>query len=199
MNFGQSDLAVAMTGALLRNWSGNYWTTMGFGMIRTYLDPAKRFRFNIWDDRLEVTNVSRIHNHPWGFTSYILAGSITNYRYIIAEGRPTHDAVQIVTGEEGGMRKHLPPVRLVQASRLECRRGGWYHQEASELHETDYQRGTVSINDRTEPSADHTATVLFPVGGSWVDAKPREATKTEIYAAVTAAQELFKKEARGDA
>lgn len=194
MRFSESSLCIAMVRHALDRSRHMEWTTQGFGMIRTYLDSNKQFRLNVWDDRLEVPNVSRIHDHPWGFTSFVLAGRIKNYRYLIADGRPTHDGVQIVTGEDGGVQKHLPPVRLVQASCCDYRAGEWYRQVASELHETDYVRGTVTVNDRTEPSADHTATSLFPIGGAWVDAKPRLATEVEVYLAVEAAIKLFEQE-----
>lgn len=40
----QADVMRAFTRSVLEN-AGHYkWTTMGFGMIRTYLDHAKRWR-----------------------------------------------------------------------------------------------------------------------------------------------------------
>ena len=57
------------------------WTVQGFGMLRTYLDPDKRFRLNVWHSKLAIPNVSIVHDHPWHFTSWVMGGNFTNVRY----------------------------------------------------------------------------------------------------------------------
>lgn len=180
----------------LENHDKHEWTTMSFGMIRTYLDPKKRWRLNVWDDRLQVPNVSIIHDHPWSFGSLNIVGELTNIRYnsidVIGDAAGTHLYHKIVTGEGGGPAEAPRKCRLIPKPEETYFAGGYYHQYAEEVHETSYLRGTVTLNDRTPASADHTARVFWPVGTNWVDAMPRIATSGEIRAAIDAALERFK-------
>ena len=62
------------------------WTVQGFGFLRTYFGPPnapKMYRLNLWDHHFTVPNVSTIHDHPWDFTSVIVAGEFANQRYNI--------------------------------------------------------------------------------------------------------------------
>lgn len=182
--------------SILHHCDGYEWTTMGFGMIRTYLDEAKRWRLNVWDDRLVVPNVSTIHDHPWSFTSYILAGTLNN-RIFGFQGTSrtpmTHHYHAIKTGEGGGPVEAPNSCRLIERSKLIYRAGSQYMQALDVIHETSYERGTVTLNDRTPPTQAYTARVFWPVGQAWVDAMPRKATDSEIYGAVDAALALFNK------
>lgn len=168
------------------------WTVQGFGMIRTYLDNAKRWRLNIWDDRLMVPNVSLIHDHPWDFDSLIISGELHNRRYDARFGgigyRPTHNYCNILTGEGGGMVDQISKDALLVQRQPEvyyC--GESYNQQRDEIHETYATRGTVTLNDRTPATKAHTARVFWPLGQKWVDAEPREATSFEILSATAVA------------
>lgn len=167
------------------------WTVQGFGMVRTYLDPDKTWRLNVWDDRLRyVAEVSDIHDPPWSFRSWVLAGEISNQRFHhYAPGilEPTHNMVEIKTGEEGGRvgpvsveALHFYPRELYVA-------GQDYHQNLSEVHRTVATRGCVTLNERSRPTVAYTARVFFPLNTEWVDAQPRKATEEEVYQATSAA------------
>lgn len=179
---------MAAVSAILDHPQSFSWTTQGFGMIRTYLDSGKRWRLNIWDDRLAIPNVSLIHDHPWSFRSFIIAGRLTNQRYRIVAGDPTHQFHSILTGEGGG------PVETPSFCRLEKTvtevfgPGETYAQSLDQIHETSYLRGTITLNDRTPPTKTHTARVFWPVGQPWVDAMPRTATNDEVINAIDAAR-----------
>lgn len=178
--------------AFLQSYKDHVWTTMGFGMIRTYLDQDKRFRLNIWDSRLAILNVSTIHNHPWSFTSHVLCGLIKNQKYkhlcdTESLKDATHEYHAIKTGEEGGPVETPKPCYLQNQSCYDYGRGKFYYQSAEEVHQTFADTGTVTLNDRSAPSEAHTASVYWKVGTFWVDAKPRLATPYEVERAVESA------------
>lgn len=183
-------LQAMLAGLLVRSHQYS-WTVQGFGMIRTYLDPDKRWRLNIWDDRLGTPDVSVIHDHPWSFTSYVLAGEVKNVRYRVVEGSPTHHYQEIVTGEEGGPKGAIASCCMGFDLPEDYRAGEWYSQKLDEIHHIECVRGTVTLNDRTKPILAHTARVFWPLGTKWVDAKPRPALQRELDAAVEAAARLL--------
>lgn len=62
--------------------------------------------------------------------------------------------------------------------------GDAYRQEASEVHHTSYEDGTVTLVSREFlPDTEH-ANVYFRADGSWVSAEPRDATPDEVSAFV---------------
>jgi predicted dehydrogenase len=162
-------------------------------MIRTYLGESKRFRLNIWDDRLRTNPpASTIHDHPWDFTSYIISGRLLNIAYYVVEvdtndETSTHQYFRIKTGEGGGPTEDPKFARLTFACAQLYSEGDDYYQSKECVHETQYDRGTVTLNDRSPPTAEYTARVFWPRGQSWVDAVPRPATNAEIKQAVESA------------
>lgn len=183
------------------------WTVQGFGFLRTYFGPAdapKRFRLNLWDSHFTVPGVSTIHDHPWHFTSVIVAGAFCNQRYDIVptpygherQGNGlslTHHHTTIKTGIGGGIEKSsYEDVRLVPQAPELYAPGDVYFQEASEIHETIFKDGTVTLNERRPTGDGEHARVFWPYGMEWVDAMPRPATREEVNTAVTnSLQEWF--------
>lgn len=169
------------------------WTVQGFGMVRTYLDPAKEWRLNVWDDRLRyVDTVSDIHDHPWSFRSWVLAGQIENQRFRHLcreegdEPHLTHSMVEIKTGEEGGRVGPITSEILFPGPKELYVAGQDYAQNLSEVHRTVATRGCVTLNQRTPATTEYTARVFFPLGTEWVDAMPRKATAYEVHQACRA-------------
>lgn len=186
---------------VLRAWNNFDWTWQGFGMVRIYLDQAKRYRLNIWDERSKVPRVSLIHDHPWSFTSTVYAGQIKNRRYVCEELRDssrmpvtnTHWMKRIVTGEEGhDATTTRIPVILREIGREIYTPGASYSQQRDEVHETAAQIGTVTLNARSAPTQDYTARVFWHRNEpQWIDAKPRPAAEFEIKRAVASALEMW--------
>src|SRR6266702_4521226 len=80
----------------------NRWQLQGMGMFRLYL--TKEWRLHLWDDRFKVPNVTMIHDHPWDFDSYILAGKLTNQVYQkVPNCAWSHREETIVCGPGGGL------------------------------------------------------------------------------------------------
>lgn len=197
-------IAFSATRALVRDLlersasSPDRWSVQGFGMLRTYLDAAKRWRVNLWHSSAAVPGVSTVHDHPWDFTSLVVAGRFTNIRYHDVTGH-RHDELdgeayyvhRIQTGEGGGPRGGRRVVYL-RADRAEhYTRGMVYSQRAEEIHESSYVDGTVTMNARQRrPDGEH-ANVFWRVPGEWVDAEPRPAERHEIWRAVSDALKFF--------
>lgn len=172
------------------------WTAQGFGFLRTYFGPAdapKKFRLNLWHSCFTVPGVSTIHDHPWDFTSVIVAGQFENQRYFMPRDmvryhntggiEVTHAFTTIKTGEGGGLEKEpVAYCRLVPREPEHYLPGDVYHQRASEIHETKFKDGAVTLNERVGDT-EH-ARVFWPFGTDWVDAIPRPATRDEVAFAV---------------
>src|SRR5690348_1365519 len=155
------------------------WTTQGFGMLRTYLDPDKMWRLNIWHSSLRKEGVSTIHDHPWDFKSWIINGSLTNMRYIeVPEGAigAAKYAWQVIrTGEGGGPEGDRGECRLVVRKTEVWETNRNYVQVAEDIHQTMYADGTVTLNYRAgRPDGEH-ASVFWPLRQQWVDAEPAPA------------------------
>jgi hypothetical protein len=167
------------------------WTVQGFGFLRTYFGPAetpKKFRLNLWDHRFTVPNVSTIHDHPWDFTSVIVAGEFCNVRYKMKHPKltditPTHAYTTIKCGVGGGMTKSdFNACELVSGFEEDYYPGDIYRQRAAEIHETIFVDGAVTLNERVGDTEQ--ARVFWPWGTHWVDAIPRLATREEVSEAV---------------
>jgi len=190
--------------ALVRNVMDNAdteWTVQGFGFLRTYFGPPenrKQFRLNLWDSTYTVPNVSTIHDHPWSFTSLIVAGEFVNQRYTIwvptqgdlLVGDPSHSYTTIRTGVGGGIEKSEPLHCKLLRQRAELYMpGNLYSQKAHEIHETKFKDGSVTLNERVGDT--ERARVFWPYGTPWVDAMPRPATAVEVDRAVQASVERW--------
>jgi hypothetical protein len=166
------------------------WETQGFGMLRTYLEGENEPRLQIWDQRLLVWEYSNIHDHPWDFTSTIVAGHLFNQRYWRMSGCYMSPAGEL--SEEYNEALIVPgPVNETAPRPQKCwlaRKplelygpGDQYSQTWNELHCTQYTQGTITVIDRkrTRPDGDH-ASSIWKGDGPWVSARPRPATNVEV-------------------
>jgi len=99
--------------AILLGWRSYEWQVQGFGMLRTYLDGPGEPRLQIWDQRLATWSNNAIHDHPWAFTSTILAGTLFNQRYeirTVATHAPNGHTTDIIPGTRGGQLSERPVV-----------------------------------------------------------------------------------------
>ena len=155
------------------------WSVQGFGMFRLYLG-GKATRLHVWDSRFRAISVSDIHDHPWDFESQIVAGRLVNKRLVETNAEPnfTYSTIQC-----GAMACTMTPSKYVSL-RWETPEtygeGATYKQHHSEIHVSEPLDGTVSIIRRTFGEDTEHARVFWPVGTSWVDAKPRPATVVEV-------------------
>lgn len=191
----QLEMTRALTRHVLENANYREWTVQGFGFLRTYVGPRgqpKEYRLNLWDKDFTVPNVSTIHDHPWDFSSMIVAGQFANQRYQVTDIRsgprptfgPTHEFSTITTGIQSNLVKSPAQyAKLMPHEREDYKIGDTYWQMADEVHETKFLDGSITINKR-RGDTEH-ARVFWPFGTEWVDAKPRAATEREVTEAVT--------------
>ena len=157
------------------------WTVQGFGMLRMYFNEDKRWRLNLWNRKFAVAGVSTIHDHPWHFQSMIIAGRFTNRKYAPQPDGVYYNFQTIKTGEGGGPvgePAQMPLKVLPEANYLP---GMTYSQHHTEIHESLYADGTVTLNRRDRVGTGEHARVFWALGQEWVDAEPRKATPDEVY------------------
>lgn len=163
--------------AILMNAHAFEWSLQGMGMLRLHL--PNDCRLHVWDSRFRVPNVSMVHDHlQWGLHSTIVAGRLTNHRYIVGDGEP-HLYATLKPGY-GCFFKHDPkPVGLVALEPDLYVAGQSYSQQPNEIHRTEAEDGTVTFMRKT-PTNDESARVFWPAGEQWVSAEPRRATADEV-------------------
>lgn len=157
------------------------WTVQGFGMLRTYLPDD--MRLNVWSSTLSVKDVSLIHDHPWDFESYVVAGELRNTRLkptpsFYAE--PLQLEFRLIKPGEG--LEFLTPSQRIDLFVSDTERydeGMTYRQVAAEVHVSNPTDGTVTLNKRTRRGPDQ-ARVFWKVGKQFVSAEPRPATADEV-------------------
>lgn len=163
------------------------WQLQGMGMFRLYL--AKEWRLHVWDNTFKTPNVTMLHNHPWDFESHIVCGRITNVVYQKKENLlPTHDERTIVCGPGGGeCEKPATPVSLRLIRSDDYYAGEVYGEKASDIHETIYENGTITLVKRTfKEDTEHA--LVYPLHGKpWVSAEPRKAEPWEVAQALSTA------------
>lgn len=181
----------AIIGGIVERPHTFHWSVQGFGMLRTYFGSDKRWRLNIWHSRLAVPLCSTIHDHPWSFESLIVAGQFENRRYFVepaSELFATHHWQVIQTGPGGGPDGEKGFCKLTEMTPEFYIAGDTYSQGHEEVHASIYQDGCITLNDRRRLEDGEHAKVFYPIGGTWVDAMPREATAKEINIACEAAR-----------
>lgn len=165
------------------------WSIQGLGMLRLYL--TDKIRLHVWSTQHAVPSVSELHNHPWHFTSTIIAGCMANVRYKeLKVGNAEwytewYYKQNLHCGPEGGLVGEPNLVRLRELRREIYQEGESYVQNADEIHASRPFNGTVSVIERTVESDPDHASVFWPqkLGETgFVSAKPRMATKEEVKA-----------------
>lgn len=159
-----------------------HWSVQGLGMVRAYLGSDRAIRLNIWNNELRLPDVSPIHDHPWDFASMIVAGRLQNNRYVLSDRGDKYNHVRILCGPgttKTNMTSDVDSAHLVMRPPEFYFPGHIYRQDANEIHETKFEDGTITINQRILRVEDNKANVYWEYG-PWVSAEPRAATDPEI-------------------
>lgn len=167
---------------ILQHPHGFDWSVQGLGMLRVYLEPE--VRLHVWDRQLLVPGASPLHDHPWDFTSSIIAGRMVNTRFErMPDGSDVGEiwnCVEIKCGEGAHVVGDPKLVKLVRQGPEVYTAGEFYAQGAQEIHWSLPEDGTVTICNRVfKKDRDH-AHVFWRGRGRWVDAEPRKATAVEV-------------------
>ncbi len=162
------------------------WTMQGIGLLGLRLDDRREYRLHVWDPTSCVSEPP-VHDHPYDFTSTVIAGELINTRY-------EEDA----SGVEYHRMRYLPPdedARTTGTVRLSgtgttLTAGDRYFQLAHELHDGRQLPGTVTII-RMAFKAVRELTVCYRDEADWVSGRSRPATPDEIKIITTKALEHF--------
>jgi len=180
------NISKALVREILENPYDHKWTLQGFGMLRLYISDTKRL--HIWDASYAFKDVSLIHDHPWDFNSYIVAGVVRQHRFDVTprnrlnqNGLDNYEAQTIVCGEGGCSTGNIYQTGLKRSLIEIYREGDEYSQKAEEIHLSIPESGTVTIINRVFKEDTEHANVFWPIGEKWVSAEPRKADEEEIY------------------
>jgi len=75
---GTLDKALVLT--ILQHAEDFPWRMQEIGLLGLRLDEQRTYRLHVWDPS-EAAGEPPIHDHPYHFTSRVIAGEITNTRY----------------------------------------------------------------------------------------------------------------------
>lgn len=168
--------------SVLENPHGYDWTLQGLGMLRCHPWGTTDYRLNIWHRDFMRVNVSETHDHPWHFTSWVVAGRMFNTRFRecspLNSGALPYYSRTVNCGVDYGDGK-TEAVFLLQRPPENYYPGMCYMQHADEIHSTSFDDGTITINHR-ERVKGQAARIFWPIDREWIDAGPREASRAEI-------------------
>lgn len=172
--------------AILKHAEHYDWSLQGFGMFRLYL--SREVRLHVWDSKFAYANVTRIHNHPWDFSSRVVRGEMTDVTYEIVDPNTwpenlkpnTHREQRIVCGPGGGSIGESREVILRKYSPRVFHTGSVYSLQAKVIHESMPVDGTITLVHRTFHDDTEHAMVYPQIYQPWISAEPRPATRAEI-------------------
>jgi hypothetical protein len=162
------------------------WTMQEIGLLGLRLDDRREYRLHVWDSGYGVEEPP-IHDHPFDFTSTVIAGEMTNTRY---EEDPAGDEYHrwrySLENEDA---RAADTVRLSGVATTVAA-GGEYTQLAHELHDSRQAPGTVTIIRRTFKDAP-VLTVCGRSEAAWVSGRSRPPAPDELKRITAAALELL--------
>ena len=171
---------------ILEHPSDYPWRMQDIGLLGLRLDDRREYRLHLWDPAHCVGDPP-VHDHPYDFTSLVIAGELVNTRYDRAPDGTEYARHRYRPGDESDRRTDA--VRLV-ASATTLSAGERYSQSARELHSSHQVPGTVTLI-RCGPFEDRELTVCLAPGAPWVTAESRPATAAEVRRITGAALDVF--------
>jgi len=164
------------------------WRMQDIGVLGLWLDDEHRTRLHVWtpDDAI---GEPLVHDHPFAFTSTVIAGELVNTRYVEDPSGMEYVRERYTPGREDERRADT--VRLVGASET-LGAGARYRQVASELHDSVQVPGTVTVLhfDDVFDDLPELTTCRRP-DSPWISGRARSATQDEIRRITAMARSLF--------
>jgi hypothetical protein len=179
-------LSKALVLMLLQHAEDFPWRMQDIGLMSLRLDDRREYRLHVWDPS-DCGGEPPIHDHPYDFTSTIIAGEMTNTRYEEDPAGDEHVRFRYSPGAEDERRSDT--VRL-SSSAITFTEGSQYLQLAHELHASWQEPGTVTAIRCSWVDAP-TLTVCLREEESWLSGQGRDATRDEIKNFTAKALEWF--------
>jgi hypothetical protein len=162
------------------------WTMQDLGLLGLRLDDRREYRLHVWDRTCSVGEPP-VHDHPYDFTSVVVAGEMTNTRYVEDPAGTEYQRVRYTPPDEDA--RKTDTVKL-SAAATTVTAGDEYSQRADELHDSRQVPGTVTIirmSFRDLP----VLTVCTPGDAPWVSGRSRPPTPDELETITSAALARF--------
>ena len=171
---------------ILRHAEDLPWRLQDIGLMSLRLDDHREYRLHVWDPG-HLDGDPPIHDHPYDFTSTIIAGELTNTRYEEDPAGDEYIRFRYFPGAEEERRSDTVRLSAVATTFTE---GGQYRQAAPELHASGQRPGTVTLIrcSWVEPCD---LTVCHRDERSWRSGRARDATRDEIKKVAARALEWF--------
>lgn len=176
----------ALVLAILRHAQDFPWRINEIGLLALRLDDQREYRLHVWDPT-HGEQEPPIHDHPYDFTSTVIAGEIFNTRY--REDPGGDEYIRIRYRPEAEHLRRSDTVRLSEETSA-FTEGGQYRQASHELHASRQLPGTVTMI-RCSWVAGSDLTVCVRDAGQWVSGRARDATPDEIKIFAASALEWF--------
>jgi len=179
-------LSRSLVRTILRHAEDFPWRMQDTGLLGLRLDDRREYRLHVWDPGFCVGDPP-VHDHPYDFTSTIIAGALTNTRYEEDPAGEEYVRFRYRPGAEDERRSDTVRLSSTAATLTE---GDQYHQTAHELHASWQRPGTVTAI-RCRWVATPELTVCVREDGSWRSGQGRDATREEIQGFAAKALEWF--------
>jgi hypothetical protein len=177
----------ALVSMILRHAEDYPWTLQDIGLLGLRLDERRELRLHVWDPTYSIVGDDPpIHDHPYDFTSTIIAGEMINTRYEVDPSGTEFTRFRYVLSDENS--RTADTVRLTGTATT-YKGGDCYQQLSSELHDSWQQPGTVSII-RCDFKDVRLLTVCRK-SNDWVSGQSRSATSEEVKRITSKALEWF--------
>ena len=179
-------LVVALVREILEHPADHPWVMQDIGLLALRLDERRVYRLHVWDPAMCVGEPP-IHDHPFDFTSTVVAGEVTNTVW-----------AESASGVEHERDRYTPPDETARATdtiRLSgvpttFTAGASYGQLAHQLHSSAQVPGTVTVLRRSSWHV-RELTVCRRPGSPWVSGESRPARPAEVRRITTAARDLM--------
>jgi hypothetical protein len=176
----------ALVRTILEHAADHPWRMQNVGLLALRLDDRRIYRLHVWYPDAGIGDPP-IHDHPYDFTSTVVAGELNNTRYTEDPTGETYRRECYPLNDENARRTDT--VNLVGTSTT-FGPGDHYHQRAHELHDSHQTPGTVTII-RCESRNPPELTVCLRPGAPWVSGHGRPATPHEVKCITATALDLL--------
>jgi hypothetical protein len=176
----------ALVRTILEHAQDYAWRMQDIGLLGLRLDERREYRLHIWGPNYSVGEPP-VHDHPFDFTSTIIAGEMTNTRYEETPSGVEYYRVRYSASNEDARRTDT--VRL-SGTATTLSADDHYSQLAHELHDSRQLPGTVTIIRMAFKDVPE-LTVCSRGEAAWVSGQARPASPEEVQRITTTALEML--------
>jgi hypothetical protein len=179
-------LSKALVLTMLQHAEGFAWRMQDIGLMALRLDDRREYRLHVWDPSY-CDREPPVHDHPYDFTSTIIAGELTNTRYEEDSAGDEYVRFRYSPGAEAERRSDTLSLSSMATTFTS---GDQYRQRADELHASWQKPGTVTAI-RCSWVAAPELTLCVRDKDSWFSGQGRDATRQEVKNFTAKALEWF--------